>query len=148
MMDPALLSNYRKTHSSFRGSGLLVNEKEFFLFIDLHKEEDIKESINYQDKFIDKRTFHWQTPNSTAQTSERGKNIIFNKDRGIHLHLFIRKYREIDGKTEPFIYIGKGNTVEYHGEKPITVILELEHEVPKLLYTEFTEKYEGGTKVV
>ncbi|MEI2425948.1 DEAD/DEAH box helicase [Priestia megaterium] len=140
MMDPALLSNYRKTHSSFRGSGLLVNEKEFFLFIDLHKEEDIKESINYQDKFIDKCTFHWQTPNSTAQTSERGKNIIFNKDRGIHLHLFIRKYREIDGKTEPFIYIGKGNTVEYHGEKPITVILELEHEVPKLLYTEFTEK--------
>ncbi|MFP8644047.1 DEAD/DEAH box helicase [Priestia aryabhattai] len=140
MMDPALLSNYRKTHSSFRGSGLLVNEKEFFLFIDLHKEEDIKESINYQDKFIDKRTFHWQTPNSTAQTSERGKNIIFNKDRGIHLHLFIRKYREIDGKTEPFIYIGKGNTVEYHGEKPITVILELKHEVPKLLYTEFTEK--------
>lgn len=140
MMDPALLSNYRKTHSSFRGSGLLTNEKEFFLFIDLHKEEDIKESINYQDKFIDKRTFHWQTPNSTTQKSERGKNIIFNKDRGIHLHLFVRKYRKIDEKTEPFIYIGKGNTVEYHGEKPITVILELENEIPALLYTEFTER--------
>jgi hypothetical protein len=49
MIDAALLSYYRKIHSSFRGSGLVVNDKEFFLFIDLHKEEDIIESINYQD---------------------------------------------------------------------------------------------------
>ncbi|WP_084380106.1 DEAD/DEAH box helicase [Sutcliffiella cohnii] len=140
MMDPALLSNYRKTHSSFRGSGLLANDKEYFLFIDLHKEEDIKESINYKDKFIDRNTFQWQSQNSTAQSSDRGKNIIFNKDRGINLHLFVRKYREIDGKTEPFIYIGKGNTIEYEGEKPITVILQLENEVPANLYVEFTKK--------
>ena len=49
MVDAALLSNYRKIHSSFRGSGLLVKWKcNIFLFVDLHKEEDIKESINYQ----------------------------------------------------------------------------------------------------
>ena len=140
MMDPALLSNYRKTHSSFRGSGLLANEKEYFLFIDLHKEEDIKESINYKDKFISQNFFQWQSQNSTTQTSERGKNIIDNKERGVNLHLFVRKYREIDGKTEPFIYIGKGYSVEYEGEKPITVKLELENEVPANLYLEFTKK--------
>ncbi|RIW30695.1 DUF3427 domain-containing protein [Bacillus salacetis] len=140
MVDAALLSNYRKTHSSFRGSGLLANENEYFLYIDLHKEEDIKESINYQDKFIDTKYFQWQTPNSTGQSSERGKNIIFNQERGINLHLFIRKYKEIDGKTEPYIYIGKGNSVEFEGEKPITVKMELEHEIPAPLYTEFTKK--------
>lgn len=139
MMDVALLSNYRKVHSSFRGSGLLTNGNEYFLFIDLHKEANIKESINYKDKFIDRRYFQWQTPNSTAQSSERGQSIIFNQVRGIHLHLFARKYREIDGKTEPYIYIGKGNTVHYEGEKPITVKLELEHEIPANLYTEFTQ---------
>lgn len=140
MIDAALLSNYRKIHSSFRGSGLIANENEYFLFVDLHKEEDIKESINYKDKFIDRKYFQWQTPNSTATTSERGKNIIFNEDRNINLHLFVRKYKEIDGKVEPYIYIGKGNTVEYHGEKPITVKLDLEHEVPVKLYTEFNKK--------
>lgn len=68
------------------------------------------------------------------------KNIIFNKDKGINLHLFIRKYRELDGKFEPYIYIGKGDTVEYEGEKPITVKIKLEQEVPASIYREFVEK--------
>jgi superfamily II DNA or RNA helicase len=140
MMDAALLSNYRKIHSSFRGSGLLANGKEYFLFIDLHKEEDVKESINYKDKFINERFFQWQSQNSTAQHSERGQNIISNKQRGVNLHLFVRKYREIDGKNEPFIYIGKGDSVQYEGEKPITVKIKLEHEIHANLYTEFTKK--------
>ena len=50
------------------------------MFIDLHKDEDIKESINYKDEFINNRIFQWQTPNNTAQSSERGKNIIYNVD--------------------------------------------------------------------
>ena len=83
----------------------------YFLFVDLHKEADIKDSINFQDEFINERFFQWQSPKSTAQSSERGKNIIYNKDRNIHLHLFIRKYKQFDGTTEPYIYIGKGNTV-------------------------------------
>lgn len=73
MQEIALLCNYRKTHSSFRGSGLLTSENEYFLFVDLHKDSDIKESINYKDKFINRKFFQWQSPNSTAQSSERGK---------------------------------------------------------------------------
>lgn len=140
MIDAALLSNYRKIHSSYRGSGLLTNGKDYFLFIDLHKEEDIKESINYKDKFIDERYFQWQSPNTTSQNTDRGQNIIHNKRRGIKLHLFIRKYREIDGKNEPFIYIGTGDTVHYEGEKPITVKIRLDNEIPSTLFTEFTKK--------
>jgi superfamily II DNA or RNA helicase len=140
MIDAALLSNYRKIHSSFRGSGLLSNGNEYFLFIDLHKEEDIEERLNYNDRFINERYFQWQTPNSTSQNTERGQNIIYNKQRGINLHLFVRKYREIDGKNEPFIYIGKGETVHFEGEKPITVQIKLDNEIPPTLYTEFTKK--------
>ncbi|MBE6069377.1 MAG: DUF3427 domain-containing protein [Clostridium lundense] len=140
MIDTALLSNYTKIHSSFKGSGLITNGKEYFLFIDLHKEEDIKESINYQDKFMSRKLFQWQSPNSTAQSSERGQSIIRNKEREVNLHLFVRKYREIDGAVEPYIYIGKGNTIKYEGEKPITVLLELENEIPSSLYVEFNKK--------
>ncbi|AKO92537.1 DUF3427 domain-containing protein [Priestia filamentosa] len=110
------------------------------MFVDLHKEECAKESINCKDEFIDQSYFQWETPNSTTQTSDRGKDIILNNDRGVSLHLFVRKYREIDVKSEPYIYIGKGNTVEYLGEKPITVKLELENEVPASLYDEFVQK--------
>ncbi len=140
MIDTALLSNYEKTHSSFRGSGLLANGNDYFLFIDLHKEEDIKESINYKDEFINNKTFQWQSPNNTAQASDRGKNIIYNKERNINLHLFIRKYKKIDGAVQPYIYIGKGNTVKFEGEKPITVTLSLENKVPENIYVEFTHR--------
>lgn len=140
MVDLALLSNYTKTHSAFRGSGLLSNGKEYFLFIDLHKEEGIEERINYKDKFLSENYFQWQSPNSTKQDSNRGKNIIFNKDRNVNLHLFVRKYKEIDKKAQPYIYIGKGDVVEYEGEKPITVKLKLQNEVPTKIYREFVEK--------
>ncbi|MEG0371873.1 MAG: DUF3427 domain-containing protein [Clostridium sp.] len=140
MIDAAILSNYTKIHSSFRGSGLITNGSEYFLFVDLHKEEGIKDSINYKDKFIDRKYFQWQSPNATAQTSERGKNIIYNKDRNINLHIFVRKYKVIDDVIEPYIYIGKGDVIEFVGEKPITVKMKLENEMPIGLYTEFTKK--------
>jgi superfamily II DNA or RNA helicase len=140
MADAALLSNFRKSHSSFRGSGLLTNGKDYFLYIDLHKEADIEERLDYKDEIKDTRHFQWQTPHTTAQHTNTGQNIIYNLSRGINLHLFVRKYKQIDGKNEPFIYIGKGNTIEYEGNKPITVQLELENELPVKLYTEFTKK--------
>ena len=138
MQEVALCSNYRKIHSAFRGSGLLTKENDYFLFIDLHKEKSIKESINYQDKFINRKYFQWQTPNSTAPDSLRGKNIIDNKKREIKLHLFIRKFKQIDHKIQPYIYIGTGNSVEHHGSKPITVKILLDDILPAKLYEELT----------
>lgn len=140
MVDAALLSNYTKIHSSFRGSGLITNEHEYFLFVDLHKEDGIKESINYKDKFIDRKCFQWQSPNSTSQSSERGMNITRNIERKINLHIFIRKFKEIDGVVQPYIYIGKGDVVKFKGEKPITVKMELQNEMPIGLYREFMTK--------
>ncbi|MCX6312212.1 MAG: DUF3427 domain-containing protein, partial [Bacteroidetes bacterium] len=136
--DIAILCNYDKTHSSFRGSGYLQYKNERFLIIDLHKEADIHESIKYKDKFIDEETFTWQSVNNTSQNSERGKDIVSNKIRGINLHLFVRKIQVIDGETQPFIYIGKGNTRKVKGNKPITVTLSLDNKVPTLLYRELT----------
>ncbi|RHW43475.1 DUF3427 domain-containing protein [Neobacillus notoginsengisoli] len=140
MADAALLSNFQKSHSSFRGSGLLTNGNDYFLYIDLHKDADVEERLQYKDEIKNTREFQWQTPHTTAQHTNTGKNVIFNKSRGINLHLFIRKYKEIDGKNEPFIYIGKGNTVSFEGNNPITVQMELEHELPHNLYIEFTKK--------
>lgn len=120
----------------------MTNGNDYFLFIDLHKDADINERINYKDKLIDPHTFQWQTPNSTRQDSDRGRNIMYNQERGIRLHLFLRKYKKIDGLVQPYIYIGMANSIPElcHGNQPITVIMKLEHEVPATLYTEFVEQ--------
>lgn len=140
MKEVAKLANYDKKHSAFRGSGLLTYQNDFFLFVDLHKEEDIKESINYQDQFISADKFQWQSPNATTQDSERGQKIIHNKEKGINLHLFVRKFKKIDGEVQPYIYIGRGNTIHAEGNKPITIQMELEHKIPAALYREFNYK--------
>lgn len=135
----ALLSNYNLAHSSFRGSGLLKHENHRFLIVDLHKDESIDERINYKDKFTSSSTFQWQSPNATRQTSNTGLDLIESRSRGINLHLFVRKFREIDRVTQPFIYLG---TVERYeepkGEQPITIQFMLTHTVPPALYDELT----------
>ncbi len=138
MQDLALLSNYRKKHSSYRGSGLIVSGNDYFLFVDLHKNEDIKSTINYKDRFIDRETFQWESPNKTRQKSERGQNIIFNKNRGINLHLFIRKCKKIDRITLPYIYVGKMDTFYYENETPIMIHAHLENRIPNEIYQELT----------
>lgn len=143
MRDTALLCNYKKIHSSFRGQGLLTSAKpDYFIFVNLHKNENIKESINYKDKFITPSVFQWQSPNSTTQESEVGQNIIFSYERGINLHLFVRKFEEIEGVTQPFVYLGKvepfSDTAE--GDKPITIHFALENPVPDELYLDFTTR--------
>lgn len=142
MQDVAPLINCTNKFSSFRGQGLLTYGNDYFLFVNLHKDSDIKESINYKDKFISRKVFQWQTPNTTEQYSDRGKNIIYNKERNINLYLFVRKFEKLDGQTMPFIYIGEVNTVRFEGKKPITCLMKLEHELPAKIYEELVNKVE------
>ena len=140
MVDAALLSNFRKTHSSFRGSGLITNGNDYFLFIDLNKDEDTKASIFYKDQLVSPDHFQWQTPNSTSPESVRGQNIIHNSTRGINLHLFVRKFKKIDGDSQEYIYLGKADSYDSVGKKPITVQMKLQFPLPIPLYAELTTK--------
>lgn len=140
MLDTALLSNYHKKHSSFRGSGLITHGKDFFLFINLHKSADIKETINYQDKFITPKIFQWESPNTTSRDSVRGKDLVSNLERHVSLHVFVRKFEEIERVSQPFMYLGKAICQNAEGDKPIRMILAFEHEVPGDIYYEFVTK--------
>ncbi len=141
MKDAALLSNFSKTHSSFRGSGLLANEKDYFLYVDLHKDADVAERLNYHDEFLDRSTFLWDSPNNMTPDSLRGRNIMEHEARGYRLHLFVRKYKSIEGnRTEPFIYVGELTVVEASGSRPIQFRMHLKQPLPSILYKELTEK--------
>ncbi|HAO61005.1 MAG TPA: DUF3427 domain-containing protein [Erysipelotrichaceae bacterium] len=142
MVDIALLSNYEKSHSSYRGSGLLTNGNHYFLFVDLHKDDNTPAAIFYKDKLLDDSHFQWQTPNSTKQNSARGRNIISNVENNIHLHLFIRKFKKVDGISQPYIYLGEAVSESAQGDKPITVQMRLLNQLPKALFDELTIKVE------
>lgn len=147
MRDVALLCNYNKKHSAFRGSGLLKKESDYFIFIDLHKDENIKESIKYKDKILDRYHLQWETPNATRVDSEIGEKIVKNKEKNISLHIFVRKYKNSDGIVQPYIYIGKGDCISYKGSKPITTTLKLENPLSKDIYIELTERVEKVLQV-
>ena len=139
MRNIAPLCNYEKIHSSFRGSGLLTSAKpQYFIFVDLYKADDIREEINYHDKFISSNVFQWQSPNNMTQDSDRGKDVINNTERHTHLHLFVRKFKEVESIPQEFIYLGEVSTMldTAKGECPVTMYFAIP-ELPADLYNDF-----------
>jgi len=134
MRDIALVANVRKTHSSYRGTGVLREGDDFFFFVDLHKEEG---AIEYKDKFINHKKFQWDSPSGCSPTSQQGDAIINHQQKGFRLHLFVRKFKELDGATQPYVYIGQGDVISHQGEKPINFQLGLHDPVPQVIYDEF-----------
>jgi hypothetical protein len=57
----------------------------------------------YLDRWIDDRTFHWQSQNSTSTAGKRGQKIIGHKRLGIQIHPFVRAQKLSGGKAAPFV---------------------------------------------
>ena len=138
MLNIAQLCNFNKIHSSFRGSGFLKYKDDFFLFINLEKEKFSKSSY-YDNTFLSKDTFTYQSKPSTSQDSVDGTKLCNNKKLNVKLHIFVRKFVLVDKKTQGFIYLGLANTIKYEGNKPISVHLKLENALDDKFYEEFTK---------
>lgn len=134
MRDTAQLSNEVHKFSSYRGQGVIKHGSDYYLFIDLNKSENIKASINYKDRILSTKRLQWESQNSTRQDSQVGQNIINNQKKGVNLHVFVRKFKKVDNWIQPFIYLGKANTLSYQGNKPITFEFELIQEIPLNIY--------------
>lgn len=138
MLNIAQLCNFPKIHSSFRGSGFLKYKNDFFLFINLEKEKFSK-SEKYNNTFLSKEIFTYQSKPSHTQISQDGQRLCKNKEFDVKLHIFIRKFTQLDKKTQDFIYLGLANTIYYEGNKPISLHLKLEKSLDDELYFEFTK---------
>ena len=138
MLNIAQLCNFPKIHSSFRGSGFLKYKDDFFLFINLEKEKFSK-SANYHNTFLSKDTFTYQSKPSQSQDKSDGERLCRNERFGVKLHIFVRKFVQVDKKTQNFIYLGLANSVKYEGNKPISLELKLEIPLDDKLFEEFTK---------
>ncbi|MCT7635656.1 DEAD/DEAH box helicase [Aliarcobacter butzleri] len=138
MLNIAKLCNFPKIHSSFRGSGFLKYENDFFLFINLEKEKFSK-SANYHNAFLSKDVFTYQSKPSHSSDKGDGEKLCENKKFRVKLHIFVRKFAQVDKKTQDFIYLGVANTLKYWDNKPINLELKLENPLSDKLFEEFTK---------
>jgi len=106
----------------------------YFLFVNLNKSESVEEHLKYKDYFIDQSHFHWQSQNQTSHESTVGQNYINHKEKGLHIHLFVRKFDKMHGMTLPFMYLGEVDYVSSHGDKPMNITWRLHHPVPEDLF--------------
>ena len=138
MKDLGYLTNYEKSFSSIRGSGVWKHKNHYYLFVDLHKGENIRKEIDYKDNLLSQTRMQWETQNKTGQDSVVGKDLTMSQARGVHLHMFIRKAKIIGNQKLDYIYIGEVRALSYAGNKPITIQMEIVNPLPKEVFDDLT----------
>lgn len=78
------------------------------IFVTYNKSEDISETINYEDHFIDKNTFNWMSRNNRKTSSPELEPLI--NYNGVDTQLFIQKSND---EGIEFYYIGKLTPFSY-----------------------------------
>ena len=116
--------------------GFVPTEERIFLLITLDK-DDLAQGHQYADRFLAKDHFQMQSQNRTSQQSKHGLMMRHHEERGIEVHLFVRRSKKIQGKAAPFHYCGQVTFIHWTGDRPITVDWRLRTPVPERFYELF-----------
>lgn len=132
----AALGYYNQESSpSFREGVKYFQDKELdAFFITLNKsDKDFSPSTLYEDYAINERLFHWQTQSRVAESSQTAKRYINQKKTGNKIILFVREYKKENGYTAPFVFLGSCEYIKHSGNKPMSFIWRLKHDMPPML---------------
>ena len=80
--------------------------KTFPVFINYDKEEDIQDTIKYEDHFESPSRLIAISKQSRTKESEDVQNFLHAKERGIDVELFVRKNKD-DKISKEFYYLGR-----------------------------------------
>ena len=80
--------------------------KTFPVFINYDKSEDISDTTKYEDHFVSSNRLIAISKSGRSIVSEDVQNFIHAKERGIDVHLFVRKNKE-DKISKEFYYLGR-----------------------------------------
>jgi hypothetical protein len=100
--------------------GFVFEGDHIFLLVTLDK-SGMPQEHRYGDRFLSHDLFEWKSQNRHAQSSSAGQAIRHHAERGLMVHLLVRKNSKIGGRGAPFVYCGDIEFVDWEGEKPITV---------------------------
>lgn len=121
---PPLFGEVFSTGNWQSGHVVLEQRKAHVLLVTLNKQGKAQEH-RYHDRWIDEKTFHWQTQNQTHPGNKRGREIIAHQSLGISIHLFVREHKLAAGKAAPFVYHGRVAYQSHEGSEPMSVTLSL-----------------------
>jgi superfamily II DNA or RNA helicase/diadenosine tetraphosphate (Ap4A) HIT family hydrolase len=123
--------------------GFVFEGGQIFLLVTLDK-SGMPQEHRYGDRFLSGDLFEWKSQNRHTQESPAGQAIRNHEERGIPIHLLVRKSGKIGGKGAPFIYCGDVAFVAWEGEKPITVRWRLRTPLTPRLAELFLESPNSG----
>lgn len=100
--------------------GFIHQGNRIILLVTLEKQGQPAEH-QYKDRFLDSDLLEWQSQNRHSQAGKPGQAMRHHAERGIEVHLFVRRSRKQGPRAAPFTYCGQVDFVDWEGERPITV---------------------------
>ncbi|WP_162469540.1 DUF3427 domain-containing protein [Streptomyces adustus] len=107
------------------------------LLVTLEKnEKDFSPTVRYKDFALSRTLFQWDSQNAIAENSPTGLRYQHHKERGSHVLLFMRRYKNTDiGKSHPWMLLGPAMYEKHTGSKPMAITWRLEHDLPADVWT-------------
>ena len=106
--------------------------KTFPVFINYDKEEDIQDTIKYEDHFVSPNRLIAISKQSRTKDSEDVQNFLHAQERGIDVELFVRKNKD-DKISKEFYYLGRmeatGQATEFIMANTDKTAVEIEWEL-------------------
>jgi len=132
------LASLEKSGSTGVGVFHVKDRKTYIHLVTFRKEDkDFAPTTRYKDYPISPSILHWESQANTTQSSGTGMNYINYKDRGYTILFFARLEKKVNNETCPFIYLGPASDLKsYQGNRPISMIWELEQAMPAQLFEE------------
>ena len=139
--DVLRLMNWERFMNGQNIGGYKIKYNTCPIFVTYNKAEDISETINYEDHFINKNTFNWMSRNNRKTSSPELEPLI--NYNGVDTQLFIQKSND---EGIEFYYIGKLTPLSYRQvyrningkDQPIVNFkFKIEKEVKDELYSYF-----------
>ncbi|MDD2495736.1 MAG: DUF3427 domain-containing protein, partial [Tissierellia bacterium] len=115
--------------------------KTDIFFITLNKsEKHYASAIRYNDYSINDEYFHWQSQNTTSETSNTGQRYINHKSQGSKVLLCVRDNRTNEfGLTENYTILGYADYVSHKDNRPMSIVWKLQNKIPAK-FIEITSK--------
>lgn len=117
---PALFGQEFNPGNWHSGHVVLNEQRAHVLLVTLNKQGK-SEKHRYHDYWLDERTFHWQSQNSTTPENKRGKELIGHQEMDISVHLFVRDAKLTGGKAAAFTYHGPVTYERHKGSAPMSI---------------------------
>jgi hypothetical protein len=97
----------------------------FFVTIDKSDRGRFSPSTSYEDYAISPTLFHWQSQSTTTERSATGQAYVNGHAQGWRFYLFARP--TVD---DQFTFLGPVRHRSHQGERPMTIVWELEVPIP------------------